>query len=44
MGFIFQGYFLLPELTALENVSLPGMTVANVQRNAPGKLDGRWFG
>jgi len=25
MGFIFQGYFLLPELTALENVSLPGM-------------------
>src|SRR6202521_5735300 len=25
MGFGFQGYFLLPELTALENVSLPGM-------------------
>src|ERR1044071_6280970 len=25
MGFIFQGYFLLPELTALENVTLPGM-------------------
>jgi predicted ABC-type transport system involved in lysophospholipase L1 biosynthesis ATPase subunit len=25
MGFIFQGYFLLPELTALENVILPGM-------------------
>src|SRR5438874_1000658 len=25
MGFIFQGYFLLPELTALENVSLPGI-------------------
>lgn len=25
MGFIFQGYFLLPELTALENVQLPAM-------------------
>ena len=23
MGFVFQGYFLLPELTALENASLP---------------------
>ncbi len=25
MGFIFQGYFLLPELTALENVLLPAI-------------------
>src|SRR5437667_1559839 len=25
MGFVFQGYFLLPELTAWENVSLPAM-------------------
>src|SRR3978361_548829 len=25
VGFVFQGYFLLPELTALENAMLPAM-------------------
>src|SRR2546421_281841 len=34
MGFIFQGYFLLPELTALENVSLPGMIGRNATEDA----------
>jgi predicted ABC-type transport system involved in lysophospholipase L1 biosynthesis ATPase subunit len=33
MGFIFQGYFLLPELTALENVLLPAMIGRKATRN-----------
>lgn len=33
MGFVFQGYFLLPELTALENVMLP----AKIGRQARGE-------
>jgi putative ABC transport system ATP-binding protein/lipoprotein-releasing system ATP-binding protein len=34
MGFVFQGYFLLPELTALENVMLPGMIGSRPKRQA----------
>jgi predicted ABC-type transport system involved in lysophospholipase L1 biosynthesis ATPase subunit len=34
MGFIFQGYFLLPELTAFENVLLPAMIGGNAKARA----------
>src|SRR5438094_8006075 len=35
MGFVLQGYFLLPELTALENVLLPGMVRHRARRQRP---------
>ena len=34
VGFVFQGYFLLPELTALENVLLPSMISGKPNREA----------
>lgn len=34
IGFVFQGYFLLPELTALENVMLPTMIGKKLKREA----------
>ena len=37
VGFVFQGYFLLPELTALENVLLPSMIGGSVKREAAEK-------
>lgn len=37
MGFVFQGYFLLPELTALENVLLPAMIGRHLTRSAAEK-------
>jgi predicted ABC-type transport system involved in lysophospholipase L1 biosynthesis ATPase subunit len=33
MGFVFQGYFLLPELTAMENVLLPAMIGRHPKRS-----------
>ena len=34
IGFVFQGYFLLPELTALENALLPSMIAGRANREA----------
>jgi predicted ABC-type transport system involved in lysophospholipase L1 biosynthesis ATPase subunit len=34
IGFVFQGYFLLPELTALENVMLPAMIGGRSRKGA----------
>lgn len=40
MGYIFQNYFLLPELTALENVMIPGMVAGiDVKERAEELLD-----
>ena len=37
MGFVFQSYFLLPELTALENVLLPAMLGGTANRGGEAK-------
>lgn len=39
MGFVFQGYFLLPELTALENVLLPTMIGRQADQKARKKAE-----
>ena len=41
MGFVFQSYFLLPELTALENVMLPAMIGGSPREEKARQLLGR---
>jgi len=40
MGFVFQSYHLLPELTALENVILPAMVKNNSRKTSAIEFDG----
>lgn len=40
IGFVFQGYFLLPELTALENVLLPAMIGSTHGAEAKARAEG----
>ena len=41
IGFVFQGYFLLPELTAIENVMLATMIRGETKREAAEQAEPR---